>query len=76
MPVAARRQDKEIRFVSIEDLLRVKNGLNGPTLHQNLICRHILHRSGRATGIIARSRLSDDDIAISAEVVVVAAGVA
>jgi choline dehydrogenase-like flavoprotein len=45
-------------------------------LHQNLICRQILHRSGRATGIIARSRLSGGDITISARVVVVAAGVA
>jgi choline dehydrogenase-like flavoprotein len=76
MPVAARRQGKEIRFASIDNLLRVKNESTGPTLHQNLICRHILHRSGRATGIIARSRLSGDDIAISAEVIVVAAGVA
>lgn len=76
MPVAARRQGKEIRFASIDNLLRVESESNGPTLHQNLICRHILHRGGRATGIIARSRLSGDDMAISAEVIVVAAGVA
>jgi choline dehydrogenase-like flavoprotein len=76
MPVAARRQGKEIRFASIENLLRVKNEANGPTLHQNLICRQILHRSGRATGIIARSRLGGDDITISSEIIVIAAGVA
>jgi len=76
MPVAARRQGEQIRFASIENLLRVENESYSPILHQNLICRQILHRNGRATGIIARSRLSGDDIVINAEVVVVAAGVA
>jgi choline dehydrogenase-like flavoprotein len=76
MPVAARRQGERIRFASIEDLLRVEDESNNPTLHQNLVCRQILHRSGRATGIIARSQLSGDDIAINAEVIVIAAGVA
>ena len=76
MPVAARRQGEQIRFASIENLLRVEDASNGPILHQNLICSQILHRSGRATGIIARSRLSGDDITINAEAVVIAAGVA
>ncbi len=76
MPVAARQQGEEIRFSSIENLLRVTSESNNPILHENLICRQILHRSGRATEIIARSRLSGDDITIVAEVVVVAAGVA
>jgi len=76
MPVAARRQGEQIRFASIENLLRVENVSNGPILHQDLICRQILHRSGRATGIIARPGVSGDDIAINAEVVVIAAGVA
>lgn len=76
MPVAARRQGNEIRFASIENLLQVKNESNGPTLHQDLICRQVLHRGGRADGIIARSRLSGDEITINAEVVVIAAGVA
>jgi choline dehydrogenase-like flavoprotein len=76
MPVAARRQGEEIRFASIENLLRVEDESNGPILHQNLICRQILHRSGRATGVIARPRLSGNDITINAEVVVIAAGVA
>ena len=76
MPVAARRQGEQIQFASIENLLRAGDELNCPNLYQDLICRQILHRSGRSTGIIARSRLSGDDIAINAEVVVIAAGVA
>ena len=76
MPVAARRQGEQIRFASIENLLRVEDESNGPILYQDLICRQILHRSGRATGISARSRLSGDNILIHAEVVVIAAGVA
>ena len=76
MPVAARRHGDQIRFSSIDNLLRVEDASNGPIIHQDLICRQILHRSGRATGIIARSRLSGVDIAINAEVIAVAAGVA
>lgn len=76
MPVAARRQGEQTRFASIEDLLRAEDVSNAPILYQNLICHQILHCNDRATGIIARSRLSGDNIAINAEVVVVAAGVA
>ena len=76
MPVAARRQGEQIRFASIENLMRAGDESNGPNLYQGLICRQILHRSGRSTGIIARSRQSGDDIAINAEVVVISAGVA
>lgn len=76
MPVAARREREQIRFASIENLLRVDDASNSPIVHQDLICHQILHRGGRATGIIARSPASGDDIAINAEVVVIAAGVA
>jgi choline dehydrogenase-like flavoprotein len=75
MPVAARRRGNQIQFASAENLFRAEDVSNGPVVKQNLVCRQILHRSGRATGIIARSRTSSTDMAINAEVVVVAAGV-
>jgi C-glycoside oxidase len=76
MPVAARREGRQIRFASIDNLLCVADELDSPILHPNMICRQILHRGGRTSGVAARSVPSGEDITINAEVVVIAAGVA
>ncbi len=73
MPVAARLHDGNMRFSSVENLLSGSRS-NALDVRPDLVCRAILHRNGRATGVVARSRGGRDDVTVAAQVVVVAAG--
>lgn len=74
MPVAARRHGNAMRFASTDTLLATEGG-STVDLRADLVCRKILHRNGRAEGVIVRSRHGIDDTTISAQIIVVAAGV-
>jgi choline dehydrogenase-like flavoprotein len=74
MPVAARRQNGQVRFSSSDDLLAPAQSANDGFLKADMICTRIIHGSGRARGIVARRSPGGEEVEIRAQTVVVATG--